>query len=197
MKVKRIFDLFFSILALIIFSPLFFLIICIVALNSKGGPFYVQKRIGKNGKEFVLIKFRTMKIDSDKSGLITIGGRDPRITQIGYFLRKYKLDEIPQIFNIIQGNMSFVGPRPEVKKYVDLYNSEQLRVLSVKPGLTDYASLKFINENEILGNSIDPENTYINEIMPQKIKLGLKYIDEMSLKTDISIIFRTIQKIIK
>ena len=195
--IKRIFDFFFTLVGIILLLPFFILIIIIILIDMRGNPFYLQKRVGKDRKEFLLIKFRTMKSGSDKMGLITVGGRDPRITRSGYILRKYKLDEIPQLWNIIIGNMSIVGPRPEVKKYVDMYDSNQLKVLSVRPGLTDYASLTYINENELLGDSVNPENTYINEIMPAKLLLGLKYINEMSFRTDIKIIFQTLKKILR
>jgi lipopolysaccharide/colanic/teichoic acid biosynthesis glycosyltransferase len=135
--------------------------------------------------------------DSDKKGLLTVGGRDPRITPVGYFLRKYKLDELPQLFNVFFGSMSLVGPRPEVRKYVDMYNAEQMKVLSVKPGITDYASLDYINENELLAKSSDPEQTYIKEVMPAKLLLNMKYINEAGLGTDLKIIFRTIGKIFR
>ena len=136
-----------------------------------------------------------MKPDSDKKGLLTVGGRDPRVTGIGYFLRKYKLDELPQLINVLVGDMSLVGPRPEVRKYVDLYSKEQLHVLDVQPGITDYASIEYSNENELLAKSADPEKTYIEEVMPAKLKLNMKYIEEKSLRTDLKIIFRTIGKI--
>lgn len=138
-----------------------------------------------------------MIIQSDKLGLLTVGGRDPRVTKLGYYLRKYKIDELPQLFNVLFGTMSLVGPRPEVRKYVDLYNKEQLQVLNVKPGITDYASLQFINENDLLAQSSNPEKTYIEEIMPKKLELNLKYIKDNSLVVDLSIILKTIQKIIK
>lgn len=136
-----------------------------------------------------------MRSDSDKKGLLTVGGRDPRITRMGYYIRKYKIDELPQLLNVLKGDMSLVGPRPEVRKYVSLYTSEQRKVLSVQPGITDYASIEYSNENEILGKAADPENVYINEIMPEKLRLNLKYISEKSLKTDVKIIFNTLKKI--
>ena len=136
-----------------------------------------------------------MLLDADKKGLLTVGGRDPRVTNIGYYLRKYKLDELPQLFNVLFGSMSLVGPRPEVRKYVDLYTQEQLLVLTVKPGITDYASIQFINENELLAQSNDPEQTYINDIMPQKLALNLKYISKNNVFVDVSIIVNTILKI--
>ncbi|HEY8365764.1 MAG TPA: sugar transferase [Bacteroidia bacterium] len=194
---KRLFDIVSSLLVLIIFSPVFLIISLIIAIGSKGGVFYKQERIGRNGKPFLLYKFRSMRPNSDKASLITVGGRDSRITREGYFLRKYKLDELPQLINILKGEMSVVGPRPEVKKYVDLYTEEQRKVLSVRPGLTDWASLYYIDENELLGKSSDPEKTYIDEIMPAKLELNMKYIQEAGLLTDLEIIFKTIFKIFR
>lgn len=159
--------------------------------------FYLQTRVGKNGTDFRLFKFRTMHLNADKKGLLTVGGRDPRVTSIGYYLRKYKLDELPQLFNVLFGTMSLVGPRPEVRKYVDLYNKEQQSVLSVKPGITDFASIEFINENDLLAKSLNPEETYINEIMPAKLALNLKYIEQEGLLVDVKIIINTILKIVK
>jgi lipopolysaccharide/colanic/teichoic acid biosynthesis glycosyltransferase len=159
--------------------------------------FYLQTRVGKNNKDFKLFKFRTMGKDADKKGLLTVGGRDPRVTNIGYYLRKYKLDELPQLFNVLFGSMSLVGPRPEVRKYVDLYTQEQQKVLSVKPGITDFASLEFINENEVLAKSSNPEETYINEVMPHKLELNRKYIQQQSFLVDIKIICDTLLKIVK
>lgn len=194
---KRFFDIFFSLLGLVIlFVPLLFIAI-LISLDSRGGIFYKQIRVGKDGTDFNLLKFRSMKTDADKAGLLTIGGRDNRITNIGYYLRKYKIDELPQLINVLLGDMSLVGPRPEVRKYVDLYNSEQKQVLSVKPGITDYASIEYSNENEILGKAENPEEVYINEIMPAKLKLNLKYIEEQGIATDLKIIFRTIGKIMR
>ena len=193
---KRVFDIVSSLLVLIIFSPFFFIISIIILLESKGGIIYKQIRIGKNEIPFYLLKFRTMKVDSDKQGLLTIGKNDSRITRFGKFLRKSKLDEIPQLFNIIKGDMSVVGPRPEVPKYVNLYNSEQKKVLSVRPGLTDYASLEYINENELLSQSENSEMIYINKVMPEKLKLNLKYISDQNFFLDLKLIFRTIGKIV-
>jgi lipopolysaccharide/colanic/teichoic acid biosynthesis glycosyltransferase len=194
---KRCFDLFFSILGIIILSPLLLLISLWIVLDSKGGIFYQQIRVGKNNHDFHLLKFRSMRVNADKDGLLTVGGRDSRITHSGYFLRKYKLDELPQLFNIIKGEMSIVGPRPEVRKYVALYNEEQQKVLNVKPGLTDFASLEYINENELLATSDNPEQTYIESIMPAKLLLNKKYIGQISLLTDLKIIFRTLRKIMR
>lgn len=194
--IKRLFDITFSFLALLILLPLFLLIGLLIVLDSKGGVFYKQMRVGKNNKDFGLYKFRTMRKDAHKSGLLTVGGRDARITNVGYYLRKYKLDELPQFINIFKGQMSFVGPRPEVRKYVDLYNEEQLKVLSVKPGLTDYASIEYMDENDLLAKSADPEQTYIKEIMPAKLELNLRYINDQSFLTDMKIILRTLLKIV-
>ena len=194
---KRIFDIFFSLFGLLLCIPVFALLSLLITFESRGGIFYRQIRVGKNGIDFSLLKFRTMIVGSDAKGLLTVGGRDSRITRIGYFLRKYKLDELPQLYNVLTGEMSMVGPRPEVRKYVDLYSKEQLHVLSVQPGITDYASLEYINENEILGNSENPEKTYINEIMPKKLEMNLKYIQEKNLFTDLKIILKTMLKIIR
>jgi lipopolysaccharide/colanic/teichoic acid biosynthesis glycosyltransferase len=192
---KRLFDIFYSLIGIIVLSPFLIIISLLVGLGSKGGIFYIQTRVGKNGKDFSLFKFRTMHTGSDKKGLLTVGARDNRITSIGYFLRKYKLDELPQLFNVLSGSMSLVGPRPEVRKYVEMYNDEQKKVLDVKPGITDYASIEYVNENEILAKSENPEETYIREIMPDKLQLNLKYIREKSSLTDLKIIFRTFAKI--
>jgi lipopolysaccharide/colanic/teichoic acid biosynthesis glycosyltransferase len=194
--IKRFFDIIFSSLGLIISFPVFIILAIWISIDSKGGVFYMQERIGKNFKTFKLYKFRSMYSGSDKKGLLTVGGNDSRITRSGYFIRKYKLDELAQLINVLKGDMSLVGPRPEVKKYVDLYNDEQKKVLLVKPGITDYASIEYYNENEILEKSSNPEKTYIEEIMPHKLSLNLKYIQEQSLLTDVKIILKTIKKII-
>lgn len=192
---KRFFDIVSSLLVLIILSPLFLIISLAVLFTSKGGVFYIQKRIGQHGKEFSLIKFRTMYVGADKEGLLTVGKKDYRITPVGYYLRKYKLDELPQLFNIIRGDMSVVGPRPEVKKYVDLYTKEQLQVLQVRPGLTDLASLQYIDENQILARYDDAEKAYIDIIMPHKLSLNLEYIRKQSFWFDLKIILKTLLKI--
>lgn len=194
---KRLFDLVMSVAALILLSPLFLLLTIWISLDSKGGVFYRQSRVGKNNRDFKLFKFRTMKPDSFSGGGLTLGDKDPRITRSGSFLRKYKLDELPQLLNIIKGEMSFVGPRPEVREFVRLYNEQQRKVLAVKPGLTDFASLEYINEGEILSESEDPRQTYINEIMPAKLELNLKYIREKSFLVDLKIIARTIAGILR
>ncbi len=194
---KRIFDIISSLVVLTMGLPFFILIAFLIGIDSKGGVFFIQQRVGKNNRNFGLFKFRTMRSDSEKAGQITVGGKDPRITKIGYFLRKFKLDEFPQLLNVIQGDMSIIGPRPEVRRYVDIYSKEQLKVLSVRPGLSDFASIEYINENELLGKSDNPEKTYIEEIMPAKLQLNLKYIEQKSFGTDIKLIFKTIGKILK
>lgn len=188
----RVLDFVFSLLGLIILFPILFLIALWVKLDSKGPIFYVQKRVGLNGKDFKLYKFRSMRLDSDKLGLLTIGGRDPRVTNSGFLIRKYKIDELPQLLNVLKGEMSLVGPRPEVRKYVDLYNESQQRVLWVRPGITDEASIVFKNENEILAKSTNPEHTYIHEIMPAKIELNNRFIEDPSVFNYFKIIFKTI-----
>lgn len=193
---KRLFDFIFSLLSLIILTPFLTVIGLVVLATSKGPVFYRQLRVGKGGKEFLLYKFRTMYIDADKEGFLTVGSKDKRVTEVGYLLRKYKLDELPQIFNILKGDMSFVGPRPEVSKYVTLYTADQRKVLTVRPGLTDYASIHFIDENTLLGKSPNPEKTYVEEIMPAKLDMNLRYIREMGFITDIKIILQTLSRIV-
>lgn len=189
----RFFDVLFSILGLILLSWLFIIIFILIKLDSKGPIFYFQERIGKDGIPFKLFKLRSMYVDVDKRGLqITVGKRDPRITRVGYFIRKYKIDELVQLVNVIKGEMSLVGPRPEVKKYVDLYTPEQRIVLSVKPGITDYASIKFRNENELLEGQPDPEKFYIEKIMPEKIELNLIYIKSYNIINYMNIVYMTI-----
>jgi lipopolysaccharide/colanic/teichoic acid biosynthesis glycosyltransferase len=192
----RFFDIFFSVIGLIILSPLFLLLAIWIKIDSKGPVFYKQLRVGKDGKDFYLYKFRTMVMDADKKGFITVGERDPRITKAGYYLRKYKLDELPQLMNVLRGEMSFVGPRPEVREYVNMYNEEQRKVLSVKPGITDYASIQYIDENEVLATSDNPEKAYIEVILPEKIKFNMKYIENKSVKEYFKVIFSTIRKIV-
>lgn len=194
---KRLFDIFFSLTALLFLWPFLLLLSLLILFGSEGGVFYRQIRIGKNFREFYLLKFRTMRPGSDKQGLITVGGKDSRITREGYFLRRYKLDELPQFINILRGDMSFVGPRPEVKKYVDLYRERYENVLKVRPGLTDYASLEYISENELLGRSDDPERLYREEILPHKLDLADRYVQRASLREDIRIILKTLQKIVR
>ena len=193
---KRLFDFSASLLGILLLSPVLIMLWLIVVLDSPGGGFYRQIRVGKDGADFGLWKFRSMRTGADKKGLLTVGGRDPRVTRAGYFLRKYKLDELPQLFNVLSGEMSLVGPRPEVRRYVDLYTVSQREVLSVRPGITDYASIEYSRENDLLAASPDPEKTYIEEIMPAKLELNHKYIREQGLLTDLKIIFRTFLKII-
>jgi len=192
---KRLFDITAAILVLIMGLPFFIIIALLIVLDGKGGVFYSQERIGRYKRSFNLYKFRTMQPGSDSLGQLTIGSKDSRVTSIGYYLRKYKIDEFPQLINIIAGHMSVVGPRPEVPKYVKMYNQEQLNVLKVRPGLTDYASLEYFKENELLGKAQDPENVYIKEIMPQKLALNNKYIKEKGMLTDLNIILKTLLRI--
>lgn len=192
---KRLFDIIFSLFGLILVFPFLLIIGILIKMGSKGSVFYLQERIGKNGKPFKIFKFRTMQVGSDKKGLLSLGKHDMRITKIGHFLRKYKLDELPQLINVFIGNMSFVGPRPEVKKYVDLYTKSQREILQVKPGITDVASLEYFEEEQVLGSSDNPEKTYVEDIMPHKIRLNKKYLSDVSLFSDIKIIFRTILKL--
>jgi lipopolysaccharide/colanic/teichoic acid biosynthesis glycosyltransferase len=191
---KRIFDILSSLSVLVVFFPLFIIIALWIILDSRGGAFYKQIRVGKNGKEFKLLKFRSMRSGADKSGQLTIGN-DNRVTSVGRFIRKTKLDEFPQLLNILAGHMSIVGPRPEVPKYVALYSTEQKKVLSVRPGLTDYASLEYFDEQKILGQAADPEKAYLDEVMPKKLILNLKYIAERTFWLDLKLIFRTIGRI--
>ena len=193
---KRIFDIISSLFGLILLSPFMIIIAILIKLDSKGPIFFKQVRVTKNGREFKILKYRTMRVGSDKYSQITVG-KDSRITKVGDFLRKYKLDEIPQLINVLIGDMSLVGPRPEVPKYVALYTEEQREILKVRAGITDYASIEFSNENDILANETDPEKAYIEKIMPRKIELNKKYLSEISVMTDIKIILLTIKKILK
>ncbi len=188
-------DRFSALVALLILSPFFLGLALWIKLDSSGLVFYRQQRIGLKGIPFFLLKFRTMRPASDREGLLTVGSQDSRITRAGYWLRKYKIDELPQLWNVLKGEMSIVGPRPEVEKYVRLYTPEQRLVLNVKPGLTDLASLQYFDESDLLARSSDPEQTYIAEIMPAKLALNRRYIDQMSFRTDLGIIFRTIKRI--
>nr|WP_121272991.1 sugar transferase [Pedobacter schmidteae] len=195
MYAKRIFDFIIALLGIIFLLPLFLMVSVLIAMDSKGNVFYKQMRVGRNRVDFELIKFRTMYIDSDKAGLLTVGDHDRRITRVGCWLRKYKIDELPQLLNVLKGDMSFVGPRPEVKKYVELYDEQQQMILSLKPGITDWASIEFSNENALLATSDDPENFYIKEIIPSKIIQNLKYIHKHGIWVDLTIIFLTLKKI--
>lgn len=192
----RLFDILFSVMGLILLSPIFIVLYIIIRTGSKGGAFYVQERIGKDGRPFMLYKFRTMHVGADSEGLLTIGKDDNRITRVGYFLRKTKIDELPQLLNVLKGDMSLVGPRPEVRKYVDLYTEEQRKVLSVRPGITDYASIEYVNENELLSKASDPDRVYIEEVMPDKIKLNMKYLEHYTMQEYFRIIFLTLKSLI-
>lgn len=193
---KRIFDIALSLFGLILLLPFMLIIAILIKLDSKGPVFFKQVRVTKNGREFKIFKYRTMRVGSDKYSQITVG-KDNRITKIGAFLRKYKLDEIPQLINVLLGDMSLVGPRPEVPKYVTLYTDEQKEILKVRAGITDYASIEFSDENDLLASEEDPEKAYIEKVMPKKIELNKKYISEISILTDIKIILLTIKKILK
>ena len=190
---KRVFDIVASGFGLVVLSPLFLTIAIWIRLDSEGPVFYRQVRVGRNNKDFRILKFRSMKEGSDNGSLVTVGGRDQRITRFGYFLRRFKLDELPQLINVFVGDMSLVGPRPEVRHYVDFWTLEQMHVLDVRPGITDPASIKFRNENDLLDKADDPEEYYINVIMQEKIRLYLEYVVNHSLWYDIRLIFRTIK----
>lgn len=192
---KRVFDIFFSACMLLLLLPLFLVIALSIVLDSKGGVFFGQIRVGKNEKAFKLWKFRTMRPGSEKKGQLTVGARDNRITKTGYVLRKYKMDELPQLWNVFVGEMSMVGPRPEVPRYVEMYSAEQKKVLSIKPGITDYASLLYFSESELLAQSADPERTYVDEVMPAKLKLNLEYVKDHNFANDMKIIGKTISRI--
>ena len=193
---KRIFDIICSLIILSIFFPIGLILSIIIATTSRGGVFYRQERIGLNGVPFQLLKFRSMAVNSDQKGTLTVGMRDSRITPIGYFIRKYKLDEFPQFVNVLKGDMSIVGPRPEVREFVDLYTPEQRQILNVKPGITDVASLEYFEENALLAKSDNPRQTYIDEIMPAKIELNKIYLRNPTLANDIKIMWKTFRRII-
>ena len=194
--VKRIFDFLFSFFGIIILSPIFIIVSIAIKLDSKGSILFLQKRVGRYGKEFNIYKFRTMVTDAEKLGKQITFGKDNRITRVGAFLRKFKIDELPQLFNVLKGDMSLVGPRPEVPKYVALYNEEQRKVLDIRPGITDMASLRYKDENDILGKVDNPEEYYINVIMKDKLNLNLEYIEKSNVFFDIYLILKTIIKCI-
>jgi lipopolysaccharide/colanic/teichoic acid biosynthesis glycosyltransferase len=195
--VKCAFDIIVSSIILLLFLPFGIIISLIIVFSSRGGVFYTQERVGRNGVPFGVIKFRTMKRNADKAGKLTVGMRDPRITKIGYFLRKLKLDEFPQFMNVLGGSMSIVGPRPEVQEYVNMYTEKQMEILTIKPGITDYASLEYFKENEMLGKSDNPQKTYIEEVMPAKIELNRKYMENPGVGQDIKIMWRTFLKMLR
>ena len=189
--IKRLFDIFFSVIGILIISPILIIIAILIKFDSKGPVFFRQIRVGRFNKDFKIYKFRTMHLNADMLGLLTVGDKDPRVTKVGYFLRKYKLDEFPQLFNVLNGAMSFVGPRPEVRKYVNYYSKDDMQILNAKPGITDYASIQYRNEVELIRQAKYPEKTYIEEIMPDKIKLNKVYINNCNIFTDIKIIIKT------
>ena len=188
---KRLFDVVASGLGLIILSPLFLILAIWIKLDSPGPVFYRQMRVGRNNNDFQIFKFRSMKVGADKGSLVTIGGHDPRVTRSGYYIRKFKLDELPQLINVFIGDMSLVGPRPEVRHYVNYWTPEQMKVLNVRPGITDPASIKFRNENELMEKADNPEEYYIEVIMQEKINLYLQYVDNHTFWGDICLIFKT------
>ncbi len=188
---KRTFDILASGCGLLLVSPIFLVLAIWIKLDSEGPIFYRQVRVGRGNKDFRLFKFRSMRVGADKQGLITIGGHDPRVTRSGYFIRKYKLDELPQLINVFVGDMSLVGPRPEVRKYVDMYTPEQLHVLDVRPGITDAASIAYRNENELLEKAEDPDQYYIDVIMQDKLRINLEYVANHSFGEDVCLIFKT------
>ena len=192
----RLLDILFSLIGLVVLSPALLLIYILIICESKGNGFYIQERIGINGKPFGLYKFRTMRIGADANGQLTIGKRDNRITCVGYYLRRTKIDELPQLLNVLKGDMSLVGPRPEVRKYVDLYTDEQRKVLNVRPGITDYASIEYVNESELLEKADDPDRLYIDTIMPDKIKLNMKYLEHYTVSEYFRIIFKTFKSLV-
>lgn len=192
----RFFDILFSFSGLIILSPAFIIVAIIIFIDSPGPVIFTQLRVGKHNKDFRLFKFRTMRLNSDRQGLITVGLRDPRVTRSGVFLRRFKLDELPQLFNVLKGEMSLVGPRPEVRKYTDLYSpAHQMIVLSVKPGITDIASIEYSRENELLSNVADPEIYYVTEVLPAKVRLNLIFIENPTFGNYLKIIFKTLGKL--
>jgi len=195
--IKRIIDVVFSLLGLLALLPILLVVAIAIQFESTGGVIFKQVRVGLNNVDFTLLKFRSMQSNTEKYGQLTIGRSDNRITKVGYFLRKYKLDELPQLFNVLKGSMSLVGPRPEVRKYVDLYSTHQMKVLRVKPGITDYASILFFDENDILVQSDNPEQTYIDKIMPQKLQMNIDYINQWSLFVDFKIILSTLIRIFR
>ncbi|MBW7891563.1 MAG: sugar transferase [Chitinophagaceae bacterium] len=194
---KRLFDFVSSLIGLVLLSPVFLVIAIWIKIDSEGPVFYRQPRVGKDGRDFSIFKFRSMRRGADKGRLITVGGRDARVTGAGYYIRKYKFDELPQLINVLTGDMSLVGPRPEVRKYVNLYNERQMKVLSVKPGITDLASIKYRNENELLEHADDPEKMYTEIIMPDKLEYNLRYIDKQSFLYDIKLILLTFREVLK
>ena len=195
--IKRFFDIVLSVCGLMVLAPLFLVLAIWIKFDSTGPVFYRQVRVGRRNRDFSLYKFRSMRVGADKGSLITIGGHDSRITHSGYYIRKYKLDEFPQLINVLKGDMSIVGPRPEVRRYVDLYTPEQLHVLDVRPGITDYASIKYRDENSLLENVENPDDYYVRVIMPDKLAINLEYVSKHNLWMDLQIVWQTIIAVLK
>jgi lipopolysaccharide/colanic/teichoic acid biosynthesis glycosyltransferase len=193
---KRVIDIIGSALGILILSIPFVVIAFLIFIADGGSPFFLQERVGKYGKPFKMVKFRSMRMNAPQGAQLTVG-KDPRITAIGAFIRKYKIDELPQLWNVFVGDMSLVGPRPEVKRYVDLYSDEQRAVLQVKPGITDYASIQYFEESALLAASEHPEKTYIEEIMPAKLKINLAYIESANVWADLKVIGLTFLRIVQ
>jgi lipopolysaccharide/colanic/teichoic acid biosynthesis glycosyltransferase len=187
----RSFDIILSAIGIALLWPLFLVVAIWIKIDSKGPVLFRQVRVGKHNKDFELLKFRSMRVNADKDGPITVGRRDSRVTKAGYYLRKYKIDELPQLINVLSGEMSLVGPRPELRKYVDLYTEEQKKILRVRPGITDIASIAYKSENELLERSPEPEKTYTEHIMPDKIRLNMEFIDRPHIIKYFTIIFKT------
>lgn len=196
MIIKRAFDIVFSALGLILLAPILLLIAILIKLDSKGPVLFIQGRVGKNNKDFNIYKFRTMRKQSEKGGLLTLGNNDSRITKIGYFLRRYKIDEFPQLINILKGDMSFVGPRPELRYYVNFYNEDDMKIFQVRPGITGLASLKYRNEVELLKAAKDPETFFIETIIPDKLKFNKEYIKRRNFFFDLKLIALTVVKVV-
>lgn len=195
--IKRFFDIVLSVCGLMVLAPLFLVLAIWIKFDSTGPVFYRQVRVGRRNRDFSLYKFRSMRVGADKGSLITIGGHDSRITHSGYYIRKYKLDEFPQLINVLKGDMSIVGPRPEVRRYVELYTPEQLHVLDVRPGITDYASIKYRDENSLLENVENPDDYYVRVIMPDKLAINLEYVSKHNLWMDLQIVWQTIIAVLK
>ncbi len=194
--VRSVFDRIAALCGLLVLSPLFLLIALFISVDSPGGVFFIQQRVGFRQKSFGIYKFRTMRVDAESEGKLTIGQSDPRITKAGVFLRKYKLDELPQLINVLAGTMSLVGPRPEVQDYVAFYSPRELQVFRAKPGITDYASLYYFHESELLAQSDNPRQTYINEVMPTKLKMNLEYLERRTVFTDLKVIGATLKRMV-
>ncbi len=193
---KRLFDIVAASCGLLVLCPVFLLLAVWIKADSRGPVFYRQSRVGRCNRDFWLYKFRSMRVGADRAGLITVGGRDPRVTASGYCIRKYKLDELPQLINVLRGDMSIVGPRPEVRRYVDLYTPEQMHVLDVRPGITDLASIRYRNENELLARAEDPDRYYVEVVMQDKLRINLEYVANHSFMYDMQLIFKTFKAII-